>query len=237
MSCIMPCLSDFEAKKNAITWDFDNMMQWFKVELTYTSNAIEGSTFTRQETTVVLTQDIVVEGKSLHEHMEVVNHGQAFDYVMNLYPHIQTGIQEEHILAIHAHILHGAKEAGQYRQVPVRITGSTVILPNYAKVPLLMQSFVASMQNSQKHPVDLAIDAHYSLVTIHPFIDGNGRTARLLMNLILLAAGFPPLIVRKEDRLAYIQSLETAQLTGDMTFYQTFMYDSFDQTLDMCLQS
>ncbi len=114
----------------------------------------------------------------------------------------------------------GDEDAGHYRSIAVRISGSTVILPNPLKVPDLMDEFITWLkQTDNLHPVELAAEAHYRLVTIHPFVDGDGRTARLLMNLILLMLGYPAAIIRKRDRLVYISSLEKAQLGGSKENY------------------
>jgi Fic family protein len=107
------------------------------------------------------------------------------------------------------------ENSGIYRRVPVRISGSAVVLPNPRKVPDLMDDFFKWLKKEDKtHAVELAAEAHYRFVTIHPFIDGNGRTGRLLMNMILMMKGFPPAIIRKNDRLAYIKSLEKPQLVN-----------------------
>lgn len=217
-----------------------NMEDWFKVELTYTSNALEGNTLTRQETAVVIEKGLTVGGKSLKEHLEATNHAQALDYVMALSHKKPQDITQQVILDIHSLILTGidTENAGHYRHVPVRISGSTVILPNPHKVPDLMMNFEEWLTNSTHlHPIEIAIEAHYKLVTIHPFVDGNGRTARLLMNLILIMSGFPPAIIRPQDRLAYLNALETAQLGGSKTLYSDLMIQSIDRSLDLYLSA
>ena len=120
----------------------------------------------------------------------------------------------------------------------MRISGSTVILPNPYKVPDLMKEFLHWLRNEKNlHPVELASEAHYRLVTIHPFVDGNGRTARLLMNLILLMLGYPPAIIRKRDRLSYISSLETAQLGGTKGSYNAIISKAIDRSLELYLKA
>jgi hypothetical protein len=122
--------------------------------------------------------------------------------------------------------------------VPVRIAGSTVILPNPRKVPDLMDGFCRWLRHpAGLHPVALAGEAHYRLVTIHPFIDGNGRTARLLMNLLLLTHGYPPAIIRPRDRLAYLGALETAQLGGPRAAYDVLMVKAVNRSLDIYLHA
>ncbi|MCZ6884626.1 Fic family protein [Rickettsia helvetica] len=144
-------------------------------------------------------------------------------------------------MAIHHAILHGIDDynAGHYRNVSVRISGSSVIMPNLAKVPLLMTDFISWLNVGGKniHPVELAEEAHYRLITIHPFSDGNGRTARLLMNLILIIEGYPPAIIRPQERLPYITSLETAQLGGSKEKYQKIIYNAANRSLDIYLKA
>ena len=149
-------------------------------------------------------------------------------------------LTEKEILHIHDVILKGIDDsnAGHYRSVPVRISGSVVVLPNPRKVPDLMQEFTEWLANDQGlHPVELAAEAHYRLVTIHPFVDGNGRSARLLMNLILLISGYPAAIIRKRDRLAYIGSLEKAQLGGSKSDYFKIIWKAVDRSLDIYLKA
>jgi Fic family protein len=216
-----------------------NLQEWFKIELTYTSNAIEGNTLSRAETAAVVEKGTVAAGKTLQEHLEAVNHAEAFDWVVAHAATSQPTASENMILELHQLILQRIDDtnAGRYRAVPVRIAGSTVILPNPIKVPDLMSQFISWLQSPDEHPITKAVDAHYKLVSIHPFVDGNGRTARLLMNLLLMQAGYPPAIIRKEDRLPYIKSIEKAQLGGPLGDYYSLMYAAVDRSLDIYLQS
>jgi len=218
-----------------------NLDDWFKIELTYTSNAIEGNTLTRQETALVVEKGLTVGGKSLNEHLEAHNHAKALDYVNGLVGQTVSEFTEQTILAIHQLILHGIDDnnAGRYRSVPVRISGSLVVLPNHVKVPRLMSEFVENLceQANTLHPVALASLAHYELVTIHPFADGNGRTARLLMNLLLMQAGYPPAIISKRQRDRYIKSLEQAQLGGSRDDFNKLIAKTVDRSLDIYLKA
>ncbi len=215
-----------------------NLEEWFAIELTYTSNAIEGNTLTRRETAVVIEKGIAVGGKSLREHLEATNHVAALEAVRAMTRRVQPASVAD-VLTIHRHILKSIDDAhaGSYRDVPVRIAGSAVVLPNARKVPELMEAFDIWLQAGPRdvHPVAFSAEAHYRLVTIHPFIDGNGRTARLLMNLILLQHGYPPAIIRKRDRLAYIGALEKAQLGGPKLPYETLIAKAADRSLDIYL--
>lgn len=218
----------------------NNLDDWFKVELTYTSNAIEGNTLTRQETALVVEKGLTVRGKSLNEHLEAHNHAKALDFINSLVDKTTFEITEDDILAIHSIVLHGIDQnAGRYRVVPVRISGSMVVLPNPLKVPDLMQQFVSNYiaESKSYHPVELATLAHYELVTIHPFVDGNGRCARLLMNLILMQNGYPPAIISKRDREKYISSLEKAQLGGSLDDFKKLISKAVDRSLDIYLKS
>jgi len=216
-----------------------NLREWFKIELTYTSNAIEGNTLSRAETALVVEKGLTVEGKTLQEHLEAVNHAQAFDWVVQRMNVKKQTLTESVILDLHQQILQKIDDtnAGRYRTVPVRIAGSTVIMPNAMKIPELMEKFISWLQKNNDNPLTRAIDAHYKLVRIHPFIDENGRTARLLMNLLLMQAGYPPAIIRKEDRRQYIASIEKAQLGGSLSDYYALMYKAVDRSLDIYLNA
>lgn len=216
-----------------------NLEDWFRIELTYTSNAIEGNTLSRPETALVVEKGITVEGKPLKDHLEAVNHAQAFDWIKQLAGSKRTDIAETHILEIHRLILQKIDDqnAGRYRSIPVRIAGSTVILPNPIKVPELMEKYIRWLHAAKDHPIKIAADAHFKLVTIHPFTDGNGRTARLVMNLLLTQSGYPPAIIRKEDRKEYIDSIEAGQLGRSLKDFYDLIYEAVDRSLDIYLNA
>jgi len=219
-----------------------NLEGWFKVELTYTSNAIEGNTLTRQETALVVEKGITVEGKSLEEHLEAINHAQALEFIKSLLSlkKKREKLKEADILDIHRIILAKIDDAsaGRYRTVPVRIAGSTVVMPNAMKVPNLMKEFTKWLVSpNTEHAIKISADAHYKLVSIHPFIDGNGRTARLLMNLLLIQEGYPPALIRKEDRRRYITSIERGQLGGSLQDYYELILEAAERSLDIYLEA
>lgn len=216
-----------------------NLEQWFLIELTYTSNAIEGNTLTRKETAVVVEKGLTVSGKSLVEHLEAMNHAKALQKVLALAGSNTQELTEQNILDIHSTILKGIDDgyAGHYRSIPVRISGFEVILPNPQKVPDLMADFIRDLSRLREHPAQIAAEAHYQLVTIHPFVDGNGRTARLLMNLILLQQGYPPALIRKRDRLRYINALEKAQLGGSKDDYYKIIATAIDRSFEIYLDA
>jgi Fic family protein len=216
-----------------------NLDEWLRIELTYSSNAIEGNTLTRQETALVVEKGIAIGGKSLNEHFEAINHAKALDWIKEFSKKNKT-ISEKDILRIHSIILSDIDDsnAGFYRRVSVRIAGPRVILPNPLKVPDLMNEFINWLKkNKDLHPVEFAAEAHYRLVTIHPFIDGNGRTARLLMNLILIMNDYPEAIIKKTDRLKYINSLEKAQLGGSKNDYFKIIEKAVESSLDIYLNA
>jgi Fic family protein len=217
-----------------------NLEDWFRVELTYTSNAIEGNTLTRQETALVVEKGITVEGKSLKEHLEAINHAQALEFIKTLIKKKREELKEVDILDIHKIILAKIDDtnAGRYRTVPVRIAGSTVVMPNAMKVPDLMKEFIKWLTSPNKnHAIKISANAHYKLVSIHPFVDGNGRTARLLMNLLLMQNGYPPALIRKEDRRRYINSIEQGQLKGNLQDYYEIILEAVERSLDIYLEA
>lgn len=217
-----------------------NLEEWFKVELTYTSNAIEGNTLTRKETALVVEEGITVRGKTLKEHLEAINHAEAIDFIQELVDKKREEITQRELLDIHTLILKKIDDdnAGRYRNVAVRIMGANVILPNPLKVPELMEDFFVWLGGENNdHPAKIAADAHIKLVSIHPFSDGNGRTARLLMSLLLMQKGYPPALVRKEDRDVYLDSIEKAQLSGNLEDYYKVMYRAIDRSLDIYLEA
>ena len=184
---------------------------------------------------------MTVGGKTLVEHLEAANHAKALDWITQKVKISDEPISEQDLLKIHELILTGidSQNAGFYRNIPVRISGSTVVLPNPRKIPDLMNEFFAWLgdDKDEDHPVKKAAEAHYRLVSIHPFVDGNGRTARLLMNLMLLKAGNPTAIVRKTDRLTYLASLEKAQTGGSKEDSLKLIYKAVSRSLDIYLKA
>lgn len=217
------------------------LKQRYDVRLTYTSNAIEGNTLTQSETELVLAKGITVGGKTLAEHLEVVGHKEAIDYIETL-SQAETPIGEWEIRQIHSLIVRKISpiEAGRYRQLDVKAAGSDHVYPPHYLLPELMSEFVTwlAASQSEQHPVAYASEAHYRFVAIHPFADGNGRTGRLLMNLLLLRAGFPIAIISNEQRQAYIEALMEGQkspqnLTSLLTLICEAVRESLIETLSV----
>lgn len=216
-----------------------NLSQWFHVELTYTSNAIEGNTLTRSETAVVVEKGLTVGGKTVKEHLEAINYGIALSFVEELVCKKRNQLTFEDILDIHNLILRTIDDehAGVYKTVAVRIAGSRVVLPNPIKVPQLMDEFINWLHNVVDNPVIISAEAHLKFVSIHPFVDGNGRTARLLMNLLLMQEGYPPAIIRPEDRVAYLDALEKAYMENDFVDFYELIAHAVDRSLDIYLEA
>lgn len=209
------------------------LQKHYDVDLTYTSNAIEGNTLTLRETAEVIEHGITVGGKSLRDHLEAVDHYEALLWMRELAA-ATTPVDDNVVCELHRRIVARSQPeiAGIYSRNPRRIVGLSVIFPNPAKIPDLMEQFGAWLGAAPDTP-DTAFEAHYRLVSIHPFADGNGRAARLLMNLVLIRGGYPPVAVRPEDRKAYLDSLERASLTEDedLTPYRILMHQRLDATL------
>lgn len=216
-----------------------NLDEWYRVELTYTSNAIEGNTLSRAETALVVEKGLTVAGKSIQEHLEASNHAEAWEWVKKRAEKKNYQFGERDLLELHRLILQKIDDlnASKYRNVAVRIAGSRVIMPNPVKVPDLIKKYFVWLGEKTGNKVLQACEAHYRLVSIHPFTDGNGRTARLVMNLLLLCAGYPPIIVRKEDRHEYLLSLEIAQLGGTTDKYYELMFVGLSKSLDIYLEA
>ena len=194
------------------------------IEYTYESNRIEGNTLTLQETALVVNEGVTISGKSMREHLEAINHTEAISYIKDIAKQ-DIEICERTIKEIHALILHGIdrENAGRYRTVPVMISGSTHMPPQPYLIEKQMEDFMLrfrQMEEEKVHPVLVAAYLHDELVRIHPFIDGNGRTSRLLMNLYLLRNGYVIITLKgsNDAKINYYKALEkshTEHLTED----------------------
>lgn len=200
----------------------NNLHEFLVLQWTYHSNAIEGNTLTLKETKVAL-EGITIGGKTLREHFEVINHREAILMVEELVQQ-QAPLSEWIIKQLHQLVLTNidATNAGQYRTINVLISGAEHRPPDALQLATAMQDFIHWYQTeaAQLHPVERAARVHGEFVKIHPFVDGNGRTSRLLMNLELMKAGFPAALIQVEQRLAYYEALDNAHCTGD---YQAFI--------------
>ncbi len=192
--------------------EITSLRTYYKVKLTYSSNALEGNTLTEAETKVVLEDGLTIGGRPLRDHLEAVGHAAAFDYICSLQR--GTGFSEQDILTLHRLFFYKIQEeqAGVYRKSRVIVTGSTHKFPSPEEVPALMKEFVEQTPRWREiyHPVEYAACLHQRLVAIHPFVDGNGRVARLLMNLALLQSDHLVTVIPPILRSEYIETLETS---------------------------
>jgi Fic family protein/DNA-binding XRE family transcriptional regulator len=199
--------------------EFDSfrIAQALELEYTFESNRIEGNTLTLRETDLVINEGLTIAGKSMREHLEAINHKDAIDYVKDLVVR-RIPINEREVLTIHNLILRSIhpEHAGVYRNVQVMIKGSQHMPPPPFLVPKQMETYFEwyATNKNRLHPVVLAAEMHERLVTIHPFIDGNGRTSRLIMNMILLNHGYVIANIKGdlENRMRYYEALESVQL-------------------------
>lgn len=185
-----------------------------EIEYTYESNRIEGNTLTLQETALVVNEGVTISGKSMREHLEAINHAQAIEFIKDIAKD-SIEINERLIKEIHAIILHGIDRdnAGKYRNVPVMISGSQHMPPQPYLIESQMEAFISEYNKKvtdNVHPIVIAAYLHDELVKIHPFIDGNGRTSRLLMNLYLLSKGYVVVSLKgdNDSKRAYYMALE-----------------------------
>jgi Fic family protein len=210
-----------------------NLEHYYDVEITYTSNAIEGNTLTPVETTLVIEKGITVSGKPLKDHLEALDHYEAIRYVREL-AREETPLTESDIRNLHRLVVQRSlpEIAGQYANLAryVRTESGRHEFPSPAEIPSLMGDFARWLGAAANAP-ETAFTAHRRLVDIHPFNDGNGRTGRLLMNLVLIRGGYPPIAVRPEDRLRYIRGLQQAQAGEGNEGIDNLLYERLDATL------
>jgi Fic family protein len=219
------------------------LRQRFEVRLTHHSTAIEGNTLTQSETQIVLEKGLTIGGKSVLEHMEVIGHKEALDFVFEIANPAEP-IGEREIRDIHSLVMKGQErtDAGAYRRLNVKAAGTDFAYPDHLHVPELMAEFTAWLADPEaSSPVERAAEAHLRFVTIHPFTDGNGRVGRLLMNLMLLRAGYPIAVIPSERRVEYIDSLvEEQQYAGSgmlLHLVTEAVIRSLRETLEACLGS
>lgn len=190
--------------------EFQNFENAFFTELTYNSNAIEGSSLSLEDTNLILNESLVPKGKTLREINEARNHLEAINFI-NSY---KGDLDENFILKLHSIILKNISEnfAGRYRETSVRIFKSDATFPDASKVPQLMKNLVYwyKTNKSKMHPFELAIVFSNKLVSIHPFIDGNGRTSRLVMNFLLKKKKYPWINVYMKQRVSYLEAVREA---------------------------
>jgi len=210
----------------------------FIVESTYNSNAIEGNTLTKSETKLVIEEGITIGGKSMREHFEAINHKDAICFIESIVKE-KTSITKDVICKINALVLNNIEkeEKGIYRLRKVHIEGASFVPAKPDLVPDLMNNFLELINKNQKiNIVDFVSLVHEKFTFIHPFIDGNGRCARLLVNLLLMRKGFPPIIILKTERKKYINTLEEAHKENHVPF-ANFLARNIERSLSLWIDA
>jgi len=187
----------------------------FMIENTYNSNAIEGNSLTLRETAAILLEGATIAQKPIKDHLEAIGHRDAFNYVVDMIkdnvPLSQKSIRDIHALVL----MNDAKNRGSYRKYPVEILGATHMPPPPEQVPIMMSELIDSYKNDTRHPIEKIADFHIKFERIHPFIDGNGRSGRLLLNLELMRAGYAPVNIKFKDRDSYYTCFDDYEATGN----------------------
>lgn len=216
-----------------------NIRESLTLEWTYNSNAIEGNTLTLQETKMIIEEGFTVKGKPLREHFEAVNHQEAVEFIQTLISDNYI-LHANDILQTHGLVLQKIEKefAGRYRNAGVRIAGANFVPPNALKVDALMEELLhwVNHENQELHWVIKATIFHHRFVWIHPFFDGNGRTIRLIFNLLLMQQGFPPAIILKNDRKKYYDALNKAN-QGDYAKLLLLVLQALERSLDLYLSN
>ena len=208
----------------------------FELKFTHNSTAIEGNTLTLMETKVVLEDGVSIGGKELREIYEVINHKKAYEYVKKCIAENKP-LTENIVKDLHAILTENIIVGGIYRNQEVRISGAGFTPPAGNEMYMQIKCFYEELNNkSDLNPIELAAWTHAEFVRIHPFIDGNGRTSRLLMNYQLLSYGFLPVSIDKETRLEYYNSLEEYAVNGNLQPFADLIADLEEKHLDEYLR-
>jgi len=230
---------DLQASRPLPNIALNKIRESLSIEWTYNSNSIEGNTMSLRETQMVLQEGIIIKGKSLREHFETHNHDKAIDYLFSIIndDYILRSID---ILSLHGLVLRSIEDdfAGRLRNGGVRITGANFVPPNANKVSDLLDELIDFVNTNplELNDIELAAIFHHKLVWIHPFFDGNGRTVRLAMNLLLMRCGFPPAIILKNDRKKYYEALNQAN-NGNYQKLMLLMCQALERSLNIYLNA
>ena len=226
--------AELDTRRPMTEGEVARLTEEFTVEYTYNSNAIEGNTLTLRETDMVL-RGLTIDRKPLKDHMEAVGHKEAFDFVRELVQ-AREPMSERIVKQIHYLVLADKKEdRGVYRRVPVRIMGAQHEPAQPYLIQEKMAQLMASFSESQEHIVTKLARFHIEFEGIHPFIDGNGRTGRLLVNLELMKAGYPPIDIKFTDRLAYYDAFDEYHAKHDLSAMEKLFAGYINERLDMYL--
>lgn len=225
---------ELDTRRPLTEGEVERLTEEFVVEYTYNSNAIEGNTLTLRETDMVL-RGLTIDKKPLKDHMEAVGHKEAFDYVNELVKD-KTPLSESIIKHIHYLVLADKKDdRGVYRRVPVRIMGAKHEPVQPYLIEPCMEQLLQSYQESTEHIVPRLARFHIEFEGIHPFIDGNGRTGRLLVNLELMKAGYPPIDIKFTDRISYYNAFDEYHVKHNLSAMEKLFAGYINQRLDMYL--
>ena len=227
--------AELDKRRPLTKGELERLNEEFTVEYTYNSNAIEGNTLTLRETDLVL-RGLTIDQKPLKDHMEAVGHKEAIDYVRELVQG-NAPLSERVIQQIHYLVLADKKEdRGVYRRVPVRILGAQHEPVQPYLIQPKLEQLLCEYAESGEHPVTKLARFHIEFEGIHPFIDGNGRTGRLLVNLELMKAGYPPIDIKFTDRLAYYRAFDAYHLNHDLSAMEGLFAGYLNERLDMYLR-
>lgn len=228
----------YQSERSSIPeYTLQSYEQAFEIEYTHNSTAIEGNTLTLIETKVLLEDGISIGGKHLRELYEAVNHRNAYRYVKECIQN-EVPLNEKIIKDIHEILMDHIFTGGIYRNVDVYISGAQHTPPSPNEMYRQIKDFYADLtwKGKELDPIALAAWTHAEFVRIHPFLDGNGRTSRLIMNYQLLASGFPAVSIAKENRLKYFNTLEAYAVEGDLAPFAEMIAELVDQQLDCYLK-
>lgn len=226
---------ELDTKRPLTEGEVSRLNEEFIVEYTYNSNAIEGNTLTLRETDLVL-RGLTIDKKPLKDHMEAVGHKEAFDYVRELVKD-NIPISESIIKKIHFLVLADKKnDRGVYRKIPVHIMGASHEPVQPYLIEPKMEQLLINFKESEEHIVTKLARFHIEFEAIHPFIDGNGRTGRLLVNLELMKAGYPPIDIKYMDRVAYYNAFDEYHVKNNLSAMENLFTKYINERLDMYLK-
>lgn len=214
----------------------DNYSENFDVDFTHNSTAIEGNTLTLQETKVIMIDKCSIGSKRLREIYEVVNHNNAWNYVKNC---VKDGIKlnEDIVKELHFMLMDNIITGGIYRTQEVRITGAKHIPPSPIVAYDELRQFYNTLSENNFNDLELASFTHAEFVKIHPFIDGNGRVSRIIMNYQLISKGFLPISIKKENRIEYYEALDEYAVNGNLEDFTKIIYELENEQLDFYIKA
>lgn len=227
--------TELDKRRPLTQGELQRLREEFLIEYTYNSNAIEGNTLTLQETALVL-EGVTIDKKPLKDHLEAVGHRDAFLYVQDLVkdkvPFSESIIKQIHTLVL----MDRPEDRGVYRRIPVRIMGAYHVPSDPILVPEQMENLIAEFAGNKKlHPIERAALFHLKFEGIHPFVDGNGRTGRLILNLMLMQLGYPPINVKYSDRKRYYEAFDSYYRDNDKSIFIYLIGELLKEQLSMYL--